>query len=173
MVSSHLAGLARKRAPAVVLQMEVTDRDVFMALSAERNGATLLTALKNYFAPDAEDVAYQDVARFPNFRKSAQTLGEFLVKLGLIRRKAEGRRQPGGNLPDAFAAAPCLQKANLSYREESVVLAVSQGSLVVTEIAQQMRRLLGPIGARARKGVLMPDNDCPATSRPEGMEGQE
>ena len=59
-------------APAAILQMEATAGLVCMALGAEklldRNGAgALLTALANYFAPDALEAANQDVGRSSNF----------------------------------------------------------------------------------------------------------
>ena len=55
-------------------------------------------------APDALDAAYRDAVTFSHFRKTVQTMDEYLVKLDLLRGNAEGRMQPVGTFPEASVA---------------------------------------------------------------------
>ena len=85
-----------KRASAPVLRMEPTARDVCMTFGSDHlmepdAAATVVQMLHDYFAPDALDVVYQDVVSSLHFEGPAQSMGEYLVKFDLLRRKAESR----------------------------------------------------------------------------------
>ena len=105
-----------------------------------------LTVLRDYKAPGALGAVYRDVVRFSRFRGAIQTMGDYLVRFDALRVGAEGRVQPGGTPPEAFAAELCLQLASLARADKSPVLASTRRSFGVVEIAQQMRRLCGPMG---------------------------
>ena len=68
--------------------------------------------LNDYFAPGATDSVYQGVARPLRPGRAIQTTGEYLVRLDLLRRKAESKMAMGGAGPDTFASAICLQNAS-------------------------------------------------------------
>ena len=112
----------------------------------------VLEVLQDYFLPHAADTAYQSVAHFSHFCKSAQTLGENFVKFDLLRRKAEGRTHQDGTFPDARVATLCLQNMSLPNRAKSLSPAINHGELATMGIAQQMRRLFGPLSAPPRGG---------------------
>ena len=85
---------ARKRAPALVLRVESTARDVSTAtgnhmLPVPDGAGILLTAVWEYFAPDAVGAAYQDVVKFSHSRDPAPTMGGHLVEFDLRRRQPD------------------------------------------------------------------------------------
>ena len=147
--------------------MDVTARDTRKVIGKRKLRepgcvGTLLQSLQEYPAPGTMDAVYRGAAQFSFFRISARAVGEYFVKFDSMR--------PGGAFPDAFAAALCSQNANPPYHEESPILASAHGKLATAESAQQARRLLGPIGAPAKRDVCMVgDGDSP----PEKAEGQE
>lgn len=148
-----------------------TAQDACIAIGNQKvlgkNGVdTLLSVLRNYFAPDVMGAARQDVSKFSHFRKTAQNAGENFAKFGLLPRKAEGRAKHGGGVPDAFASVLCLQNANLPCQEKSLVLASTHGNWATTDIARQMRRRSGPQGTSGKQDTLFGDHDCPGTSPP-------
>ena len=80
----------------------------------------------------------------------------------------------GGAFPDALVAALCSHNANISNHERSPVVSSAFGLLATMEIAQQVRRLFGPMGARSEsQDVLLVENDNSAFSAPAKSEGQE
>ena len=81
--------------------------------------------------------------------------------------------QQGGAFPDSFVAVLCLHNANLSDHEKALVVAITHSDLAITEIAQQMRRPSGPMGASAREDVLVAGNVDPAESSLAEMQGRE
>ena len=156
---------ACKRVPALVLQMESTARDVRMAIrnhkSPEAAGeGEWLSVLQNYFAPDAMDAVYQHVAQFLHFCKAAQAADKNVAKFDLLRRTAEGRTKHSGATPDAFLAVSRLPDAILSRPDKSLVVASTHGNSVATEVAQQIRRPSGLLGASGRQDILFAYNDC-------------
>ena len=80
-------------------------------------------------------------------------MDEYLVKLALLRREAESRLQPGGTRPEA-SVAPLR-----SRHEKSLALSRLHGELRIAGIAQQGRRLFGPMGSGGNQGVWFADND--------------
>ena len=75
--------------------------------------ATVSQMLRDYFAPDALDAAYQDAARRPQFKRAAQVAGEFSAKPGLLRRTTEPQAQTGGCWPEPCASNLRAQTASL------------------------------------------------------------
>ena len=78
------------------------------------------------------------------FKRTMQTTGEYLVRLDLLRRKAESKMQIGGAYPATFASVLCMQNVPFSRPDKS------QGVLGVSAVARQMRRLFGPRRGAAR-----------------------
>ena len=76
-----------------------------------RSWGSLLSVLRDFFAPSAADVANQDVVKFSHFRKTAQAVRGYLVEFDLPRNAAEKRMQPGCTFSKALAAALCLRNA--------------------------------------------------------------
>ena len=69
-------------------------------------------------------------------------------KLAAVRRRLKlDLLQNGGFSPVAFPFALRWQDANLSYREKSLLIASTQGTLAMVGSAQQVRQLLGAPGA--------------------------
>ena len=62
--------------------------------------------------------------------------------------------QPGGNFPEAFAAVLCLQNASLYRHEKSQVLVSTHGHQGKLTIAQQTRRLRGPMESAGKQDFL-------------------
>ena len=62
--------------------------------------AKTMRMLRDYFAPDAPDLAYRDAASCPRNERTAHTTDEYLVKFDLLRRMAESRTRPGGSVPE-------------------------------------------------------------------------
>ena len=102
---------------------------------------SLLTVSRESIAPDGMDAVNRGAVRFAHFRETTQTMGENSVKFDLFRRKVESRMQPGG-----FAARLCFRNASLSRLDESLVPASTNGQSGAAGIAQQVRRLFGPMG---------------------------
>ena len=67
-----------------------------------------------------------------------------MVKLDLPQREGEGLLPPGVAGPEASVVALCLRRASPPRRDKSLVSARTHGHLGVQEIAQQMRRWVGP-----------------------------
>ena len=76
----------------------------------------------------------------------------------------------GGTLPSASAAALCLQNANLPNFEQSLVPASTHGESAMMEVAQQMRRLSGALGAPTKTDVFLAEDDASPASPPAEME---
>ena len=62
--------------------------------------------------------------------------------------------QSGGTFPEAFVPTPSLLNAILCRHEESPGSASTHGHLRIQEIAQQMRRVHGPVGITGKQDVL-------------------
>ena len=78
-------------------------REVCMAgesdVIAGPDGAKRISELlRDYFAPEALDSVYQEVVRFSQFGRAAQTTDGFLVRLDLPRKKAASKKQGAGGL---------------------------------------------------------------------------
>ena len=73
----------------------------------------------------------------------------------------------------ASVAALRSRNADLPNREKVLVLASIHGKLAMMEIASQTRRLFWPIGARAKKDVLLAGHDNSVASSPLESERQE
>ena len=49
--------------------------------------------LCDYFAPEAAGSVYQEAVWFPQFKRTDQTMDEYLVQADSLRRTAESKRQ--------------------------------------------------------------------------------
>ena len=110
---------------------------------------SLLTVSQESIVPNGMDAVNRDAVRFAHCRKTTPTMGENLVEFDLFRRKVESRMHPGG-----FAARLCFRNASLSRLDESLVPASTDGQSGAAGIAQQVRRLFGPMGDGGKSDVL-------------------
>ena len=102
--------------------------------------------LDDYLAPDSADSSCQEVVRLLQFKRTTDTMGEFLVYFHQLRRKVTSRMQMGGAFPGTYASALRMQHASLSRSDKSPVLAIVQRNPGISAVARQMRRLLGQCG---------------------------
>ena len=116
---------------------------------------------RDHFRPDSLDSAYQDVARFLQFKRGAQTMCQFLGRFDL-RRKAGVRAQMGGSFPETSVWTTRIQNASLPRAEKSLVLAGAQGSLGIAAVAGQS----GQFWPNGRHGTT-------ACAGGDGCEGQD
>ena len=106
----------------------------------------LLAVPGDYFAPGALGSAYEELAKSSNFRKTTQSMAEYLVKFDLLRWQAEEHTLPGGTISQTFVAALLLQQAIPCRREGSLVFASMRGHSRIRKIAQQIGCAFGPTG---------------------------
>ena len=82
-----------------------------------------------------------------------------MAKFDRLRRKAEGRKKHRGAFSYEFVAISRYQNANLSRRDKSRALARTHGNLAMKDIAQQLCRLFGPMGACGKQDVVFVDDN--------------
>ena len=71
----------------------------------------------------------------------------------------------GAGFPGAFVSTQRMQDAALSRQEKSLVLASTQSSPTITDVAAATRRLFGSCKAAARQDILIEENaDAPLGS---------
>ena len=124
-----LATQAAELAP----QMNPIARDVCTALGCapltEMDAADKgLRASRDYFALDVPDSVPQDAARFLQYRRAAQAMGEYPAKFDLLRRNAESHMQSGGPLPEVFISILRMQTAAPPRYDKSLVVPSVQES---------------------------------------------
>ena len=61
--------------------------------------AKIRKVLRDYFAPNAAGSFYREVGRVLRLKRTAQTMGDYLVRFDLLRRKAELGTQMGEVVP--------------------------------------------------------------------------
>ena len=137
------------RGPALVLQIAARAQEMRLALGAPKlfaaDGAEeILEELTAHYAPGALDTVYEDVVKFPNFLKTAETIDQFLAQFDLLRKLAERKMGGGRAFPDAFAAALRMGHASSTHNQKALALASTQGRLDLVVASRQMRRPLGP-----------------------------
>ena len=111
---------------------------------------TLLTNLRDYFAPDAMGAAYQDARQLLLFCGTVQTMGDNLVKFGSGRtNKTRGGLFPCSLLFCDFRMRICRAAAIRWF----------DGNLAMKDVTQQMHRLFGPMGASGIQDVLRVDDN--------------
>ena len=59
---------------------------------------------RSRFAPEAADASRQQVMRFTNYRRTDQSIDEYIVEFDLLRRKAESKMEVGAGFPGRFAS---------------------------------------------------------------------
>ena len=100
--------------------------------------------LRDYFAPEALDSVYQEVVRFSQFGRAAQTTDGFLVRLDLPHKKAASKKQ-GGEGPFRKYSRRCCAFLMPPYpaRKNRRSLPGYMGNLGISAVARQMGRLSG------------------------------
>ena len=78
----------------------------------------IMKLLRDPSAPDAVASVYQEIARFAQVKRAAQTMDKYSVRFDLLPRKSESKMRMGRPFPSVFAAVICMQKASLSGPEE-------------------------------------------------------
>ena len=128
-----------------------TGSDVITGGDGARRISTILCG---YFALKAAGSAYQEIARFLQFKRTGFAIDARLVEFDVLRRKAKSKMQMRAALPKAFVSALCMQHAALSRSGKSLVSASPQCLLGFPTVARQMGRLFGPCGGAAEQDVL-------------------
>ena len=139
--------------------MDPVAREVRMAAGSDRimhpDGVMeIMQLLNGYFAPDAADSVYQEVACLLRFEQTAQTVDEHLVRFDPLSGKAESKMQMDGAFPAALASVLCTQHAFLYRPDKSLTPASVQGNLGISTVARQMQRQFGPCGGVVGQDVL-------------------
>ena len=89
----------------------------------------ILQVLRNYFGRKEADPIYQEVARLSHLGRTAQSMGEYLVRFGPLPRKAESRMRTRCASPETSVAILRMQKASLPRTDKSQLLAARNGIL--------------------------------------------
>ena len=76
----------------------------------------------------------QEVARFAQFRRAGQTVGEYIAEHNLLRRKAGPEMDRGGDFPERSVLIFRAHNAGPSRQEKSLLVASSLMSLKFVEI---------------------------------------
>ena len=92
-------------AAALVLRMNSVAREVCLSAGGNRpiryDGAMcMLEILRNYFAPEVAGLTYQDLVRFTYFRRTGQSIGEYIAEYDSLRRKAESKVDMGAGFSE-------------------------------------------------------------------------
>ena len=116
------------RASLLVLHMRPVPRQVCLAEGSDMLGhsdgvAKILNILRNYFAPEAVDGILQQGVRFMRFRRTDQSVGEYVAEYDLVRRKTESNLGMEAGCPGRFASISPLGSAALSRHAKSSVMA--------------------------------------------------
>ena len=69
-----------------------------------------MQAPRDYFAPEDVDLISQEVVRFVQIERAAETAGQFLARFDFLRRNADSRAQRVGSAPGAFG---CILSAQM------------------------------------------------------------
>ena len=121
------------RASARKLKMGPVVREECIAAVTDRimdpgGAAKILHVPNDNFASNDVDLTYQGVARFLQFKRTAQTMGEYVVHFDLLRRKAESQMQPGDSSPETFVSILCVRDASPPQSDTPMVVASVQGN---------------------------------------------
>ena len=85
--------------------------------------------LRGYFEPHVFDSVYQRVARFLQLKRTAHSIGDYLARFDLLRRKAEPRMQIGGSSPETSVSILSTRNASPPGGEKLPILASAQRNL--------------------------------------------
>ena len=117
--------------------------------------ARILGILRNFFAPEAAGAKRQQVMRFSQIRPAGQPIGEFFVECDLLRRRAESILEMGAGFPEHCISVLRRYHAVRPGRGTTLVMASSRRSLMLHEVAANVRRLFGSRGGGGRQDVLI------------------
>ena len=87
--------------------------------------------------------------------RTAQTVGDYLMKFDFMRRKAESRTQSGEPFPKARVSILRTQNASLSRADKSLGSLMKRGGFGIAAVPSQMRRSFGPMSIRVRQDVVL------------------
>ena len=83
----------------------------------------ILKILRHRSAPDKIDCIFQDIYKFPNFKRTTQDMDIFLLEFEMLRQRAEARFDMGAGFPDEFVSVLCITNASPSKNEKQLVIA--------------------------------------------------
>ena len=131
-----------KRAVALILQTGAVARRVCLAagshvITNDDGVERALAILRDYFAPEAANSAYHEVARLLQCKRTAQTMGVCLAECAALRRKSQHEMRMGGSLSETFVSVPYMHTAALSGQEKSLLLATARGGVGFPDVAEQ------------------------------------
>ena len=89
----------------------------------------IVAELKVYHAPDALGAVHQEVVQFPDYRKTANAIGDFLAYFDLLQKRAGSCLEPGRTFPDPYTVILCTERAALTQNQKGLVLTSTQGQL--------------------------------------------
>ena len=122
------------RASLLVLRTQPTPRQVCLAgggdISGHGDGATgILDISRGYLAPEAAGAIRQQVVRFISYRRTDQSIDDYVAEFVPLRSEAESRMEMGAGSPEQFASILRMSYAGLSRPEKSSVTASCQKNL--------------------------------------------
>ena len=168
--------------------MDAVAREVCMAaggaaVMAHDGAEEILEISHAYYAARAADSVYQETAWFLQFKRTTQTMDEYLVHFDSLRGKAGypesgyatkrvhnmkiGR---GGAFPELLASVLRMKNASLPRPEKSLALASVRGNVGLSAVGRLMRRLSVPCEGAARQDVLAAANVDAASEGDENFE---
>ena len=154
--------------------MQPAPRQVFLAEGSgvldhgERVPGTLNIS-RNHFAPEAADAIHRQVMRFTRYRRTDQSVAEYIVELHLLRWRAESKMEMGAGFPDQFISIACMDNALLSRCEQSLDTASCRNSLRFEGASATMRGLFGSRGGGSRKDALITEDAMKSHASDEGL----
>ena len=109
------------RASRLILRAQPAPRQVCLAegsaiLDHNDGVAKISDIMRNYFAPGAVGAIRRQVTRFTRYRRTDQSIDEFVVALDLPRRMAESGMEMGTGSPEQILPISCLDNAASSPR---------------------------------------------------------
>ena len=163
------------RASLLLLRRQPAPRQVCLAESSDfldsSDGVSkILDILRNYFAPEAVDAIHQRVMRFMRFRRTDQSIDEYIAKFDLLSRKAESKMEMGAGSPEQFVSILRMGDAALSRHEKTLVMASCRKSLRFKDASANMRRLLGSRGSESRQDALLSEEAAEPHASDEDMD---
>ena len=86
-----------------------------------------MEVLQTNLAPDASDAGFRDISEFIGLRRAHLTLGEYLSRFEMARRRAEARLPNNGVFPGIMLSSLCLHHAGIAPDQKSMILSSAGG----------------------------------------------
>ena len=151
---------ASARPSAFILHMQPTPRQVCLADGSDILGRSdgvmkILEIPRDYCAPGAVGAIRRQVIRYMRFRRTDQSIKEYIAEYDLLLRKAESEMEMEAGFQEQFAPILRTDNAALSRYEKSLVMAGCRRSLRLEDASANMRRLSGSRGSGRRRDALL------------------